>query len=125
MDTPKPVLTLFGDRRHELIGRNCSGPHFCKHCNQEMTMLYDAPETKARIRAVLEEHLGPDAANIGDMDDLRGRGDTLEWTNVAIALETEFGGIRLHDLALSRCGTIDQIARLIDVIVASRNASPH
>jgi acyl carrier protein len=82
-------------------------------------------DTKNKIRAVLEEHIGPAATkDIGDQDSLRDVGKTIEWVNVVMALETEFS-VPLDEMVVMKCDTIDMIARLIDTIVASDRAPGH
>lgn len=120
---------VWGDRRHQFLQADqswatCAGAGRCRECNREAKEPYMSDETKAKIRSVLEEHIGPSQADIGDQEDLRGTGKTIEWINVVIALETEFD-IRLSEMVVSKCGTIDQIARLIDTIVATKTAAPY
>lgn len=125
----RAVMTDGGYRVHmtpldDNTARYCTPYGWCRICEDERSTPYMSDETKAKIRAVLDEHLGPSQAAIGDQDKLAGTGKTIEWVNVAIALETEFD-IQISELAMEKCGTIDMIARLIDTIVASKNASPH
>jgi acyl carrier protein len=125
----RAIVTDWGYRVHVTpidaqTAHYCNPHGWCRLCENERKEPYMSDDTKAKIRSVLEEHLGPSQAEIGDQDDLAGTGKTIEWVNVAIALETEFD-IRISELAMEKCGTIDMIARLIDTIVASKTASPH
>jgi acyl carrier protein len=74
--------------------------------------------TKIRVREILEEHLGPSARSIGATDSLSGHGKTIEFVNVAMALETEFE-VALSENAMEKADTIDAIARYIDDAVAA------
>lgn len=122
-------IDAWGYRRHEFRQAGgawdmCGGTGKCRECNREEKEPYMSSDTKAKIRGVLEEHLGPDARNIGDQDQLSQHGKTIEWVTVTIGLETEFG-LHLPEMVVAKADTIDQIARLIDTMLASKNASPH